>query len=234
MNECISLPRSALTEALWRNGSLAQLYLFLLSEADARGVVILSLRDVAKHTGLSLQAVRTALRKLESTQRITQAATQRATQITLCGIGKNETPPTQQSTQSATQVATQSKTLPNDELKQFMDYFNNGFAGTLIPKITKLTERRKTALRNIFKEYGPEAVREALHKVYASDFLMGRATEWHATFDWIFKKTNFQKILEDNYVNRTDSRQCAFAGNGQQRTPTTYDLARAILGGSAD
>ena len=27
--------------------------------------------------------------------------------------------------------------------------------------------------------------------------------EWHATFDWIMKPSNFAKIIEGNYANKT-------------------------------
>jgi hypothetical protein len=35
--------------------------------------------------------------------------------------------------------------------------------------------------------------------IQKSDFLMGRNSEWQATFDWIINESNFVKILEGNY-----------------------------------
>lgn len=111
-----------------------------------------------------------------------------------------------------------------------MEYFNNGFTGTAIPKVTKLTDRRKTALRTIFKEYGKETVDTVLRKVYLSDFLSGRKTDWHATFDWIFSKTNFQKILEDNYANRPDNTQCSrSSGDDSEAASRMARIAKEVL-----
>lgn len=89
----------------------------------------------------------------------------------------------------------------HDGFERFRYYFNNAVAGTTIPQIAKLTDARKNALRSIFKEYGRETVETVIHKVIGSDFL---TRGWgKVSFDWIFKKSNFIKILEGNYDNRT-------------------------------
>lgn len=201
MSDCIRLPRTALSDEMWRDKDLWQLYGYLLSRADENGVVEVSLRCMAKETGQSLQTVRTNLKKLVSTQRLTQKATQQLTQITLCDIGNK----TIRATQRLTQRPTQLPTHPQDGFERFKDYFNTAVADTSIPQITKLTDSRKTALRSIFKEYGKETVETVIKKTIASDFL---SKDWgKVSFDWIFKKANFIKILEGNYDNRTDNRQ---------------------------
>ncbi len=201
MSDCIRLPRTALSDEMWRDKDLWQLYGYLLSRADENGVVEVSLRCMAKETGQSLQTVRTNLKKLVSTQRLTQEVTQQLTQITLCGIGNK----TVRATQRLTQRPTQLPTHPQDGFERFKDYFNTAVADTSIPQITKLTDSRKTALRSIFKEYGKETVETVIKKTIASDFL---SKDWgKVSFDWIFKKANFIKILEGNYDNRTDNRQ---------------------------
>lgn len=201
MSDCIRLPRTALSDEMWRDKDLWQLYGYLLSRADENGVVEVSLRCMAKETGQSLQTVRTNLKKLVSTQRLTQEATQQLTQITLCGIGNKMVRATQRLTQRPTQLPTH----PQDGFERFKDYFNTAVSDTSIPQITKLTDSRKNALRSIFKEYGKETVETVIKKTIASDFL---SKDWgKVSFDWIFKKANFLKILEGNYDNRTDNRQ---------------------------
>ncbi len=200
MTDYIKLPRAMLTDNLWRDGNLARLYLYLLAKTDEA----VSFRGIANDTGLSVREVRTALSKLQKagivTQVATQSTTQVATQVTLCGIGNKAKPTTQVATQSTTQVATQADATSKDGFERFREYFNTSVSGTSIPQISKLTDSRKNALRSIFKEYGKDAVEKVIQKTLASDFL---SREWgKVSFDWIFKKSNFIKILEGNYDNK--------------------------------
>lgn len=83
----------------------------------------------------------------------------------------------------------------------FKNYFNTVVAGTTIPKVLKMTDTRTKALRSRLKEYGIETVETVIQKVIDSDFL---SKKWgKASFDWIFKKSNFLKILEGNYDDNT-------------------------------
>lgn len=75
-----------------------------------------------------------------------------------------------------------------------------------LPKINKLTEKRKSALKRWVKEDGIDVIYETFKVVGESDFLSGRKKDtdsnWKATFDWIINPTNRVKILEGNYSNR--------------------------------
>lgn len=75
-----------------------------------------------------------------------------------------------------------------------------------LPSVTKLTDKRKRAIDLIAKEYSLIEIGDVLKKVVESDFLSGRSGSWSATFDWIFGKNNFIKILEDNYKNKNNGR----------------------------
>ena len=233
MNDYIRLPQSALD--MVKNKDLWQLYGYILSKADENGQWIVSLKDLNMDLGLTRQRFRTLFKSLKSTACITARITTNSTIVTLSVSRSNSKTSAAKSTAKSTALTTTKPTAETNAIEdwfgQFVEYFNNGFAGTAIPKITKLTDRRKTAIKNIFKEYGKETVNAVLRKVYASDFLCGRETRWHASFDWIFNKTNFQKILEDTYVNRADSTQWQqSSGRGQHRNPTLDDLAREIYG----
>lgn len=63
--------------------------------------------------------------------------------------------------------------------------------------------KRADCLRARIREYGEDAVLEAIENVKTSDFLQGKNGKgWRITFDWFVLPTNFPKVLEGNYNNR--------------------------------
>ena len=63
--------------------------------------------------------------------------------------------------------------------------------------------KRCDCLRARIREYGEEAVIEAIDNVRNSDFLQGKGNKgWTISFDWFVLPTNFPKVLEGNYKNR--------------------------------
>ena len=94
-----------------------------------------------------------------------------------------------------------------------MDTFNKMFKGRL-PKITVMTDKRKKAVKARASGHGKEAIMAVFNNVSQSEFLLGHNNRnWSCDFDWIFKPTNFIKILEGNYngkrlsKNQQDSEQ---------------------------
>lgn len=75
-----------------------------------------------------------------------------------------------------------------------------------LPKVKKLTNKRKKAINAIVKEYDLETIGEVFNKISESDYLNGKIKSWSANFDWIFNKNNFIKILEDNYKNKLNAK----------------------------
>lgn len=71
-----------------------------------------------------------------------------------------------------------------------------------LPQVVKITEARKSAIKKIIKENGPENLGTVFDKVSKSDYLNGHINGWKADFDWILKTNNFIKILEGNYDNK--------------------------------
>ena len=60
--------------------------------------------------------------------------------------------------------------------------------------------KRGVLLRARVREYGVDAVLEAIAKVRDSPFLKGQnSRNWVITFDWLIKPNNFIKVLEGNY-----------------------------------
>ena len=63
--------------------------------------------------------------------------------------------------------------------------------------------KRADCLRARVREYGEDAILEAIENVRTSDFLQGKNNKgWRITFDWFVLPTNFPKVLEGNYNNR--------------------------------
>lgn len=72
--------------------------------------------------------------------------------------------------------------------------------------LTTSTDRYKMLTARI-KEYGVEAVIEAIHKVGKSDFLrQGSSQGWQIDFGWFVKPNNFPKVLEGKYDNKQVSK----------------------------
>lgn len=74
------------------------------------------------------------------------------------------------------------------------------------PKIKSISEARRKAVRARLRTYGLGEFRTVFSKAEESDFLKGKnERNWSATFDWIIKDSNFAKILDGNYDNKSHS-----------------------------
>ena len=117
------------------------------------------------------------------------------------------------------------KMLPQDRVgkssldKDSIEYICEKFSQICVslPKIQKLTDTRKKAVKSRLKEYDKETIIEVFKKVEASDFLSGKNNQWQATFDWIMKPANFVKILENNYVNKSNPSSPKIFGKGKEQ-----------------
>ena len=84
MSDYIRLPRSALTDDLWRNKEYGCLLWFLLSRADNNGVATFTAADVEMRLGISRQRLRTMLGKIVKSRLATSiqpTSNQQATNI---------------------------------------------------------------------------------------------------------------------------------------------------------
>ena len=72
---------------------------------------------------------------------------------------------------------------------------------TSVYRIKRETTRYKMLKKRI-KDYGSEAVIEAINNIALSPFLWGNNNRgWEITFDWFVKPNNFVKVLEGNYIS---------------------------------
>lgn len=103
-------------------------------------------------------------------------------------------------------------------------------AGAIIPRCKACEGKRREFVRARIREHSLNTVYEMITKASRSDFLNGKNRNgWVADFTWLFRPSNFQKVIEGNYDNRTNNY------NGQQNNQpsaginSTNPLARARI-----
>ena len=103
------------------------------------------------------------------------------------------------------------KRAPSVPLQRIVDTYNSKL-GSQLGMCRQLNKLRQGNLRQrwadisrIVESKDPKEVLEGFaafyDKIGRSNFLMGRAADFKATFDWIHNSTNFLKIYEGNYEN---------------------------------
>lgn len=74
------------------------------------------------------------------------------------------------------------------------------------PKLTRLSDKRKKAIKARLKQYSVEDIKRAFEMAEESDFLKGgNNRDWSANFDWLMKDSNLAKVLDGNYKNKSPS-----------------------------
>ena len=89
----------------------------------------------------------------------------------------------------------------SDERQKVIDEWND----LGISPISRLSSgtKRYSMLNARLKEYGLDAVLQAIWNVRLSSFLRGQNKDgWTITFDWFVKPNNFIKVLEGNYTDK--------------------------------
>jgi len=94
---------------------------------------------------------------------------------------------------------------------------SNNETGSEFKPVQIFTPQREAQLNARLKECdGIEGWRTAVEKVSTAPWLRGDVGDWKATFDWVIKKQNFLKIMENQYDKRTNK-------------PTTNDSFRDAI-----
>lgn len=97
------------------------------------------------------------------------------------------------------------------DFKKLAEYYNSQIPSNGMPQVRSITPKRKSAILAREKEYGKEAIIQVIDNAATSQFLNGDNNKgWIASFDWLFCKTNFPKVLEGNYRN-TQTKQSGTA-----------------------
>lgn len=88
-------------------------------------------------------------------------------------------------------------------LKNFFNMTMNQ-AGAIIPRCKSCGGKRAGYVKARIREYGLDSVYEMITKASVSDFLNGKNNRgWKANFEWLFLPTNFPKVLEGIYDNKS-------------------------------
>lgn len=99
-------------------------------------------------------------------------------------------------------ITTSNDVVRNVDIQKIADAWNS-LGLSKVSKIVSGTNRHQL-LKARIKEYGVESILEAIEKIKASDFLMGRTGDgWTITFDWFVRPNNFPKVLDGNYQNKS-------------------------------
>mgnify|MGYP005810444145 CR=1 FL=1 len=97
-------------------------------------------------------------------------------------------------------------TVRRTDVQRVMEAWNS-LSDCGIAPVTKISggsKRYKSLLARI-REYGIDAVLEAVGKIRESSFLQGKSggkRQWMITFDWFVLPSNFPKVLEGNYTDK--------------------------------
>jgi len=96
-----------------------------------------------------------------------------------------------------------SPTLPDQiNYKGIVDFFNTNTKGSFGLVRYPISDSRKSSIRARIREHGKEVFADMIKRAANSNFLKGEnRTGFKATFDWMIRQNNFQKIIEGNYEN---------------------------------
>lgn len=98
----------------------------------------------------------------------------------------------------------------------------------------KLNSQRGRMLKARLREFGEEAIIQAMEKVKQSPFLLGQNDRgWVITFDWFLKPNNFQKVMEGQYDERP-GRTERTGGQRKGQESSVDRLARLVREGAFD
>ena len=108
------------------------------------------------------------------------------------------------------------------------------YNGTCVsfPRLTKLSEKRKKAIRARLNTYTVDDFKKLFELAEASSFLKGQNNRnWSATFDWLITDANMAKVLDGNYADsssgyRNTSRQQPGKNGFNQLQQNNYDFEK--------
>jgi hypothetical protein len=115
-----------------------------------------------------------------------------------------DAPETESETESEEERISVHVTSQADELqpREIIESWNELAQRIGKPQVRDLTDSRRQLINARIHQYSPKDFLAVLRKVERSPFLRGEGHWQGATFDWIIKRGNFQKILEGNYDRR--------------------------------
>ena len=210
------------------------------------GQFVTSLPKLAEKCGIgvSIQNVRTALKRFEKLGFLTDESTATGRLITVenWGIYQGDDSEANRPTnshltegqQTLNRGLTANKNDKNVRMKEcknnihtataaridyqhYVDLYNSHCSS--LPQVKTLNEKRKRLIKRVVKEVSEDDLLTALNKANTNSFLRGDSGGWKANFDWLMNPDNITKVLEGNYDR----------GKTQNSTSKDYDTDFGIV-----
>jgi hypothetical protein len=91
-----------------------------------------------------------------------------------------------------------------------------------LPKVTKLTAERRAAIYTAHETLQANGVtfEQFFAKIESSDFFKGLVKDWKATFDWVMRTENINKILSGKYDSREPKATADFSDQSRYKNLT--------------
>ena len=276
MNEgnYIKINRSILSWEWYKDSNTKNLFFHMLLKANwraaqfrgidiKRGSFASSYQSLSSETGLSIQNIRTSIRKLKSTGEITVTNYRKFTVFTVnnyCEYQETNKIPNTELTFNQHSTNTQLTTIEEIKNKRNKEVYRddksslrqtetvrrvveawNCLSEYGIRRVSRLNSgsKRYNSLTARLNEYGEEEVMRAIENIKHSDFLQGKepGKSWAITFDWFVLPSNFPKVLEGNYENREHNAIKAKVRDNNNFERRNYDmdkLERQLMEGQFD
>lgn len=99
------------------------------------------------------------------------------------------------------------------------------------PKVTKLSDRRKKAIKARFNQgYSIQDFKRLFEMAEGSSFLKGgNNRSWSASFDWLITDANMIKVLDGNYQDRQKEKGGVEGGTGNQARGQAADYYKQFI-----
>lgn len=111
------------------------------------------------------------------------------------------------------------------DYQQIADMYNDICIS--FPRLTVLSDKRKKAIKARLKTYTVEQFEEMFKKAEASSFLKGSNNRnWQATFDWLINDSNFAKVLDGNYDNKSENKNTNNDGWHKSNENESWDFLK--------
>tara|TARA_R110000850_G_scaffold198210_1_gene324438 strand:+ start:51 stop:743 length:693 start_codon:yes stop_codon:yes gene_type:complete len=183
-----------------------------------RGQRLTSISGLAGETNLSIKNIRTAIKRLKSTNEVASHSTAQHTVFTMVNydLYQEEASEVASKGQAKGKQGATNKNDKNDKnenikdlYQQIADEWNLIFENEL-PAVSKVTQKRKSSINGCIAEMKGtdhdfskiELWIKLFHHAKQSNFLMGRTKEgWLMSFDFIITKSKLLKVVEGQYDN---------------------------------
>lgn len=117
------------------------------------------------------------------------------------------------------------------DYQQIADMYNETCVS--FPRLTKLSDSRKKAIRARLNTYTVEDFRKLFQMAESSSFLKGsNDRNWAATFDWLIKDSNMAKVLDGNYADKKGGEEIGVSDKGWGSPQDFYE--QLLRGGDSN